>query len=88
MKIERTGVTRAALILGGLVAGLASEHPSRGRGIRVPTLEAVLDAFPEARMNIDLKETDPVLIERLIDAGVSGIITDRPDLLLDLLGRR
>jgi glycerophosphoryl diester phosphodiesterase len=31
---------------------------------------------------------DPADMQRLIDAGVDGIITDRPDLLLELLGRR
>jgi glycerophosphoryl diester phosphodiesterase len=30
---------------------------------------------------------DPVEMQRLIDLGVDGIMTDRPDLLLELLGR-
>lgn len=45
-------------------------HPYRGTGLTIPTLAEVLDAFPSARFNIDLK-TDQVvaplaaLIERL-----------------------
>ena len=44
--------------------------PWRGRGVRIPTLEEVLAAFPEARFNVDAK-TDSVvapllrLIERM-----------------------
>ena len=30
---------------------------------------------------------DPADMQRFIDMGVDGIITDRPDLLLELLGR-
>jgi glycerophosphoryl diester phosphodiesterase len=30
-------------------------HPQRGRGVRVPTLEEVLTAFPGMRINIDAK---------------------------------
>jgi len=30
---------------------------------------------------------DPVEMQMLIDIGVDGIITDRPDLLMELLGR-
>jgi glycerophosphoryl diester phosphodiesterase len=32
-----------------------------------------------------VNETDDM--QRMIDLGVDGIITDRPDILLDLLGR-
>ncbi len=31
-------------------------HPFRGKGERIPTLAEVLRAFPEARINIDVKE--------------------------------
>jgi glycerophosphoryl diester phosphodiesterase len=30
-------------------------HPHRGRGVRIPRLEAVLDAWPQVRVNIDPK---------------------------------
>ncbi len=34
-------------------------YPYRGKGIRVPTLEEVFDAFPNARFNIEVKPDDP-----------------------------
>jgi len=39
----------------------------RGRGLRVPTLEAALAAFPEARFNLELKEGLPGLVERCLE---------------------
>lgn len=37
--------------------------PFRGKGITVPTLREVLDAFPHARLNIDLKQAQPSLVK-------------------------
>jgi glycerophosphoryl diester phosphodiesterase len=37
--------------------------PFRGKGIKVPTLIEVLEAFPEMRLNIDIKPTNPAVIE-------------------------
>lgn len=34
-------------------------YPYRGKGIRIPTLEEVFDAFPDARFNIEVKPNDP-----------------------------
>jgi glycerophosphoryl diester phosphodiesterase len=34
-------------------------HPHRGRGIRVPTLDAVLAAHPRVPLNIEIKQDDP-----------------------------
>ncbi len=39
--------------------------PYRGRGIRVPTLEEVFDALPNARFNIEVKSNDPPIVDRL-----------------------
>ena len=50
-------------------------HPERGRGHRIPTLRAALDAFPAARFNLELKEDLPDLVERtlrVIDAAGSA----------------
>jgi glycerophosphoryl diester phosphodiesterase len=33
--------------------------PSRGEGLRIPTLDEVLSAFPETRVNIEIKEDSP-----------------------------
>ena len=34
-------------------------YPFRGRGLRVPTLEEVLAAFPHVPLNIEVKQADP-----------------------------
>ena len=39
--------------------------PFRGKGITVPTLREVLDEFPTARLNIDLKQAQPTLVKSL-----------------------
>ena len=42
-------------------------YPFRGRGLRVPTLEEALAAFPDARFNLELKEGVPGLVERCLE---------------------
>jgi glycerophosphoryl diester phosphodiesterase len=37
--------------------------PFRGKGIRVPTLEEILLKFPHQRMNIEIKQKDPDIVE-------------------------
>jgi glycerophosphoryl diester phosphodiesterase len=39
--------------------------PFRGQGIIIPTLREVLTAFPSARVNIELKEDNPLAEERM-----------------------
>ena len=39
--------------------------PFRGRGIKVPTLEELFIAFPNVRVNIDVKQIEPSLIAPL-----------------------
>lgn len=34
------------------------DHPFRGRGVRIPLLDEVLEAFPRARLNVELKAGD------------------------------
>jgi glycerophosphoryl diester phosphodiesterase len=48
-------------------SGSDPDHPYRGLGIRVPLLTQVLERFPNARMNIDLKETDEESLTRFIE---------------------
>jgi len=36
-------------------------HPFRGQGIAVPTLEEVFQACPDARFNIEIKQTEPAI---------------------------
>ncbi|MGE5310778.1 MAG: glycerophosphodiester phosphodiesterase [Nitrospirota bacterium] len=41
-----------------------SSFPFRGRGITVPTVDEVFSAFPEMRINIDIKQVRPSVAER------------------------
>jgi len=40
--------------------------PERGRAIAIPTLRETLRAFPDTRFNIELKSTDPVLVDAAV----------------------
>ena len=37
-------------------------YPFRGQGIVVPTLEEVVDAFPDYRLNIEIKQQEPSIV--------------------------
>jgi glycerophosphoryl diester phosphodiesterase len=54
-------------------------HPFRGKGITVPTLREVLDAFPRVRLNIDIKQAQPSIVKplcRMLDeSGAGGRVT-------------
>lgn len=44
--------------------------PYRGQGVTIPTLEEVLTAFPDMRVNIEIKQTDPPMeaaVKEVID---------------------
>jgi glycerophosphoryl diester phosphodiesterase len=41
-------------------------HPYRGRGIRVPTLRELLAAEPSAPLNIEIKQEDPPIVDRVL----------------------
>ena len=47
-------------------AALDGSHPYRGRGIRVPTLRELLAAEPSAPLNIEIKQEDPPLVDRVL----------------------
>lgn len=38
------------------------EHPYRGQGVRIPTLEEVLREFPDMPMTIEIKQADPPIV--------------------------
>jgi len=41
-------------------------HPFRGQGIRVPTLRALLAAHPDVAFNIEIKQDDPPIVDRVL----------------------
>ena len=41
-------------------------YPFRGAGIRVPRLADVLAAFPDARINLEVKQADPPIAEEVV----------------------
>jgi glycerophosphoryl diester phosphodiesterase len=41
-------------------------HPYRGRGIRVPTLEEVLAAYPGVPLNVEVKQRSPAIVDRVL----------------------
>ena len=54
-------------------------YPFRGRGINVPTLSEVLEEFPRARLNIDIKQAQPSLVKSfcrvLVESGAKERVT-------------
>jgi glycerophosphoryl diester phosphodiesterase len=50
----------------GFSADAGRSHPFRGHGVRVPRLVDVLRAFPEARINLEVKQADPPIAEEVV----------------------
>ena len=40
------------------------EYPYRGRGVKIPTLEEVLRAFPDVPMTIEIKQREPSIVRQ------------------------
>jgi glycerophosphoryl diester phosphodiesterase len=47
--------------------GEGDAFPYRGRGVRVPTLAAVLEAFPGVPLNIEIKQDQPAIEQAVLD---------------------
>jgi len=47
-------------------SGNGNQFPFRGEAIRIATLEEVLVEFPQTRVNIEIKQSDPPLEESLV----------------------
>lgn len=52
-------------------------HPFYGRGVRIPTLDEVLAAFPGVRLNVDLKARDPALVAAAVALVRAAHASDR-----------
>ncbi len=46
---------------------LGNEFPFRGQGLQIPALEEVLQAFPDAKMNIEIKQREPSMVAPFCD---------------------
>ena len=42
-------------------------YPYRGQGVTVPTLEEVVEAFPEVRLNVEIKQEQPPAVAAVAD---------------------
>lgn len=67
---------------------LSYQVPPRARGHAVVTARTVAAAHRTGRQVHVWTVDDPADIDRLLDAGVDGIVTDRPDVLVEVLRRR
>lgn len=71
-----------------LRAQVSYQVPPTARGLAVVTARTVRAAHRAGRQVHVWTVDDPAQIETLLDAGVDGIVTDRPDTLRDVLVRR
>ena len=51
--------------------------PYRGQGVRIPTLDEVLTAFPQMKFNIEIKQVEPSIAASLCEALRAHGLTDR-----------
>lgn len=49
------------------IRGEVTEHPYRGRDVRIPTLREVLEKLPEMTVNLDIKEGAPGIEKEVLD---------------------
>jgi glycerophosphoryl diester phosphodiesterase len=68
--------------------GVAYQVPVRHRGVRVVDRAFVERSHASGRQVHVWTVDDPAEMEHLLDLGVDGLITDRPDLLRDVLQAR
>ncbi len=52
-------------------------YPYRGQGVRIPTLEAVLERFPAHRFNIEIKQAEPAIVDETIEILRAAAVADR-----------
>ena len=64
---ERTLSEVRALDAGARFGAEDGSRPFAGRGIRVPTLAEVLEAFPDVALNIEIKQESPRIERAVLD---------------------
>ena len=55
-----------ALDAGAAFTAADGSHPFRGQGIRVPTLRELLAAQPDVPLNIEVKQDEPPIVDRVL----------------------
>jgi glycerophosphoryl diester phosphodiesterase len=58
----------AALDAGYRFTPDGTRHPFRGRGLRIPRLADVLERHPQARVNLEVKQSDPPIARSVVAA--------------------
>jgi glycerophosphoryl diester phosphodiesterase len=93
---SRSEVAAFVLLGKGFLSGLLSPRfnslqvpwePGESYGIPVMTERFIREAHAKGISVEPWTVNDPVLMKQYIDWGVDGLITDRPDLMLEILGR-
>jgi glycerophosphoryl diester phosphodiesterase len=51
--------------------------PFRGRGVRMPTLRSLIEAFPRARFNLEIKQGEPAIVDEVCAIVRRAKATDR-----------
>jgi glycerophosphoryl diester phosphodiesterase len=74
---ERTWAEVAALDAGWSFTHDGAVFPYRGQDVRVPRLAEVVAAFPAHRLNIEIKQCDPPIIEATLAVLRAGGALDR-----------
>lgn len=65
---ERTWAELARIDAGwGFTPDGGESWPFRGKGVRIPRLVEVLDAFRDVRINLEVKQGDPAIAARVLD---------------------
>ena len=52
-------------------------YPYRGQGVRIPTLEEIVTAFPQMKYNIEIKQVEPSIASSLCEALRAHNLTER-----------
>jgi len=87
-EVDRTtdGSGPVAALTWSQVAALDAGHhfthdghsfPYRGQGVRIPRLAEVLEAFPNHRLNIEIKQADPPIVAAVLDVLQRAASLDR-----------
>ena len=74
--------------VGRVVTPVSYQVPERARGYALVTARTVAAAHRAGRQVHVWTVDDAEDMDRLLDAGVDGIVTDRPDVLVEVLRRR